>query len=631
MTSAPRSYLKQYGLALVVTLAAISLTATTGLRTGAPFLLLIVAVLLSTWYGGLGAGFLAILLAAIASLDFIDLPLGSLALYDWSDALRLGLFLLSALLISALTADRDRSRKTAESQARRQAAIAQLGERALAGTNTRAILDQVPSLVAQILGLEYSYVLELLPDGQTLKIIAGHGWEEGTVGNTTLSRRTLSVAHYTLLSQTPVIVTDLRNEKRFTPPRFLLDRGIVSGMTVMILGSEQPFGILGAFSTRRRDFAHDDIHFLQAIANVLATAIRHQRGEDTLWESKELLETMFSSIDLMVAYMDKEFNFIRVNRAYAAADEREPESYVGKNHFTLFPNSENEAIFRRVVKTGEPFSVYAKPFEYAEHPERGVSHWDWTLQPVKDSNGNVTGVVLSLVNVSERIRAQEALQAAAEKVRQLAREMILLQEEDRRRLSHALYNDTAQVVAVTMLSLQTVCEDLPAGLEPINQRVRDASEELGKAINGVRSLAGDLHPPALEALGLDGALSGLCDDVSRRTGATIEYKSAALDGLSNTHAIFLFRFVQEALSNATRHSNGKIISVSLRKDTSKVTATVQDDGVGFDTHAGLTDLQGKRGSGLAAMSERLKLLGGHLEIEAQPGTGTRLTAEIPLS
>ncbi len=631
MTSAPRSYLKRYGLALIATLAAISLTAMTVLRTGAPFLLLMVAILLSTWYGGLGPGFVAIVLATLASLDFVELPLGSFNIVDWSNFLRLGLFLLSGLIICAITVERDRARKTAESQAQRQAAIAQLGERALASTNARAILDQVPSLVAQTLGLEYSYVLELLPDDETLKIIAGHGWKEGTVGTTTLSRRTLSVAHYTLLSQPPVVVTDLRTEKRFAPPRFLLDHGVTSGMTVMILGAEKPFGILGAFSTRRRAFTQDDVHFLQAVANVVATAIRHQRGEDALWESKTLLETMFSSIDLMVAYMDKEFNFIRVNRAYAAADEREPGFYVGKNHFALFPNAENEAIFRRVVETGKAFSVYAKPFEYAEHPERGVSHWDWTCQPVKDANGNVTGVVLSLVNVSERVKAQEALQTAAGQVQELAREMILLQEEDRRRLSNALYNDTAQIMAVTLLSLQTLCADLPADSEPLRQRLYVATEQLGKVINGVSSLAGDLHPPALETLGLDRTLTALCDDVSRRTDTKIEYESVPLDGLSDTHAIFLFRFVQEALSNSTRHSNGKYISVSLRKDTSKVIATVQDDGIGFDAQTALPSLRGKRGSGLAAMSERLKLLGGHLEIDAQPGKGTRLTAEIPLS
>jgi PAS domain S-box-containing protein len=139
--------------------------------------------------------------------------------------------------------------------------------------------------------------------------------------------------------------------------------------------------------------------------------LRVQQRAFELARTTELLEKVFSSVDIMIAYMDKDFNFIRVNRAYALADEREPEFYVGKNHFVLFPSKENEQIFRKVVETGEPYSVYAKLFEYAEHPERGATYWDWSLQPVRETDGTVGGVVLSLVNVTERVRAEEAVKA----------------------------------------------------------------------------------------------------------------------------------------------------------------------------------------------------------------------------
>lgn len=126
-----------------------------------------------------------------------------------------------------------------------------------------------------------------------------------------------------------------------------------------------------------------------------------------LARTNELLEIVFSSIDLCIAYMDEEFNFLRVNRAYAEADGREPEFYVGKNHFDLFPSEENERIFRKVVESGKSYSVYAKSFEYTGHPERGVTYWDWSLQPVLDPDGSVVGTVLSLVDVSERMQAWE--------------------------------------------------------------------------------------------------------------------------------------------------------------------------------------------------------------------------------
>ncbi|UCC61684.1 MAG: PAS domain-containing protein, partial [Anaerolineae bacterium] len=75
----------------------------------------------------------------------------------------------------------------------------------------------------------------------------------------------------------------------------------------------------------------------------------------------------------------------------------------------------NEAIFQRVVETGEPHFAFAKPFEYAEHPERGVTHWDWSLVPIKDSAGTVTGLILTLANVTDRVQAQEALKRSEER------------------------------------------------------------------------------------------------------------------------------------------------------------------------------------------------------------------------
>lgn len=123
---------------------------------------------------------------------------------------------------------------------------------------------------------------------------------------------------------------------------------------------------------------------------------------------------------MMVAVLDPEFNFLLVNHAYAAADEREPSFFPGKNHFDLYPNPENEQIFRRVLRTGEPYFVVAKPFEYAEHPERGVSYWDWSLVPIQGSAGEVEGLILTLTDATGRVQAQQSLRESEEKFRQLA-------------------------------------------------------------------------------------------------------------------------------------------------------------------------------------------------------------------
>ncbi len=120
-------------------------------------------------------------------------------------------------------------------------------------------------------------------------------------------------------------------------------------------------------------------------------------------------ESILDNAHIPIAYLDRNFNFIKVNKAYASADEREPSDFPGKNHFDLYPNAENKRIFRRVVRSGIPYFALAKPFEYAFNPERGISHWDWSLVPTKNTQGEVTGLVLSLVNVTDRIKALEAL------------------------------------------------------------------------------------------------------------------------------------------------------------------------------------------------------------------------------
>jgi len=178
--------------------------------------------------------------------------------------------------------------------------------------------------------------------------------------------------------------------------------------------------------------AHDYIrrNRLFMLVNIIKHAMREvdlsrleKKAEMELEESRELLENIFSNIHFLVAYMDTDFNFIRVNHAYAKHGRHDPDFFIGKNHFDLYPNEENEKIFRKVVETGEPYTTFERPFEYPDQPERGVTYWDWTLQPLKDERGKVDSLILSLVDVTsrktaemERIRLAAALENASEGV-----------------------------------------------------------------------------------------------------------------------------------------------------------------------------------------------------------------------
>jgi len=306
----PRSWLVRYGTAVVVTGLALVLQellyrwVKEGLNA-TPFLVFFGAVMVGAWFGGLGPGLLATALSAVLSWYLFLYPQDSIAIDRFGQVLRLIIFVLEGVLISSLVGAMHSARRRAEAnmleikrgeqkhqrQARQQEAVAELGKRALSTTTgIQDLLRQAVESVVGVLGVEYSEVLELLPSSEELLLRTGVGWKEDLVEQTTVGTGRDSHAGYTLLTNEPVIIEDLRSETRFSGSPLLLEHGVISGMSVIIRTGDPPFGVLGAYAKQRRVFTEDELYFLRAVANVLASTIERERAEEEIRLLNERLE-----------------------------------------------------------------------------------------------------------------------------------------------------------------------------------------------------------------------------------------------------------------------------------------------------------------------------------------------------
>ncbi len=177
------------------------------------------------------------------------------------------------------------AQREAEVRARQQEVVARLGVSAIVATDLQEVLERAVAIATETLEVGFAKILELETDRETFLLRAGVGWRAGLVGSARVP-----VIHsqggYSLRSDGPVIVEDLGLEKEIDAPELLTSHGIISGMTVLILAKDGPWGVFGIHSDVRRTFTLDDVHFLQALANVITAVLERERVEEQLRRSR---------------------------------------------------------------------------------------------------------------------------------------------------------------------------------------------------------------------------------------------------------------------------------------------------------------------------------------------------------
>lgn len=232
-------------------------------------------------------------------------------------------------------------------------------------------------------------------------------------------------------------------------------------------------------------------------------------------------------------------------------------------------------------------------------------------------------------DVTSRVVTEMSQKHYTSRLAQLSRQLIRAQESERRRIAQELHDQIGQLLTALRLGLHSVKHNVG---DDMKARIDMSMETVDRVLGHVRSLSLDLRPAMLDDLGLGAALNWFGARHSELTGLRIEVFSDHLEKrLPNTVEVASFRIVQEAVTNALRHSQSDEIHISMRFRDGVLELQVEDFGVGFDAQKVWKAASGSYKVGLENMQQRVALVGGELNIDSKEGRGSRVRVRIPIS
>jgi len=262
-------------------------------------------------------------------------------------------------------------------------------------------------------------------------------------------------------------------------------------------------------------------------------------------------------------------------------------------------------------------------FEMQYRLRRADGEYRWVFDrgvPRFNSDGSFAGYIGSRIDITERKRSEEALAS-------LTGRLINAQEEERKRIAREIHDDYNQRLAILAIDLEELGDSLPNLPPEIGQRLRAMWNGVGELGADLHSLSHRLHSSTLESLGLIAGTRALCQEFSEQQGIQINFEHGNLPRhIPPEVALCLFRIVQEGLRNIKRHSGADKAEVRIERLGDRLLLSVSDQGKGFD----MNNHSPHKGIGIQSMEERLRYLGGQLQIRSRLMEGTRIDASLPL-
>jgi len=367
----------------------------------------------------------------------------------------------------------------------------------------------------------------------------------------------------------------------------------------------------------------------------------YHRGVTQCKSAEEMLTRIIDGSSIPSFVINKQHKVTHWNTAIEALTGIKAEEIIGTDEQWRAFYTEKRPVMADLIVDGAPAdeveTYYPKGYKRSRlidgayeaedlFSELGKSgKWlHFTASPIRDNNGEITGAIETLEDVTERKSAEENLHHHLQ-------EITKAQEEERKRIARELHDDTAQNLIALLHQLENLLNDktkLPVREAKIlwgfYEQIRDILQE-------VRHFSRDLRPSILDDLGLLPALEWAIEELKSTYWVETRLKVIGNERrLSPEAELLLFRIVQEALRNIAKHAQASKAEVKVEFDENKIMVTISDNGIGFQLPESLGALPYTGKLGLAGMQERVQLLGGSLKLETELGKGTTVFVEAPI-
>ena len=356
---------------------------------------------------------------------------------------------------------------------------------------------------------------------------------------------------------------------------------------------------------------------------------RHQL-EQALRQSEQRFQTFMDLSPAMAWIKDADHRITYANATVQKLLKKNSGELIGRLSSEFWPEDVAEAVRKaedQVLRTGGVLqTIHTLP----SGPAGEAEQWLIIRCPLPDASGR-PGIGAVAIDITAQKRAERHLEQSANRVRGLLGRLVATQEAERHRVAIELHDLIGQNLTALGIELGVVHDALPAqSKQRLTARFDSMRRLLDATITSIRDVMSELRPPELDEFGLLPALHRYADEFERRTGLkTRTVWAGNTRRLPREFDLALFRIVQEALTNAAKHSGGTEATITVSEGRGRLRMTIEDNGGGFVSPEGARSA-GRGGWGLPAMRERAEARGGWLRVEF-PAKGTRVVVEMPLS